>query len=115
MLPNLTAVAFSIMSLHLPNDGQNQLNPGVHLEITNARMGYYRNSRDRNTAYVGYAVPFYGSKNFRVSGMVALCSGYRSPVCGGLELVVSEHLAVMVVPGVGQTATTLGFAFRIPL
>lgn len=113
---NITAIAFSVMSLHFPNDGQNQFNPGIHVEAENVRLGYYRNSLDRRTAYLGYSVPIYITKNFRLGGMVALGSGYKSPVIGGLEFVVSEHLVIMAVPGIpNYSQTTMGFAFRIPL
>lgn len=122
-LEAITAIAFSFASIHTPYGGQNQTNPGIHLEIDNARLGYYRNSRNDNTAYVGYSVPFISTKELRIGGMVALCSGYNSPVCGGLELVVGQHLAVMVVPPVKFTRNnethdsplTFGFAFRVPL
>lgn len=116
MLPEITAIAFSVMSLHFPNNGQNQFNPGIHVEMENVRLGYYRNSQYRDTAYVGYTLPIYSTKNFKFGVMAALGSGYGSPVIGGLEFVVSEHLVVMAVPGIPNYSSTIaGFAFRIPL
>jgi hypothetical protein len=122
-LEAITAIGISFASIHTPYSGQNQTNPGIHLEIDNARMGYYRNSRNDNTAYVGYSLPILDTRTIRVGVMVALCSGYNSPVCGGVEFVVGQHLAVMVVPPVKFTRDdethdsplTFGFALRFPL
>ncbi len=120
MLPELTAIGFSLFSLHFPHTDQNQFNPGIHLEAENVRAGVYLNSRDRVTGYVGYSIPI---TSFKVSGvenklgiLAALGSGYGSPVIGGLEFRVGGRLVVMATPGIpNYSATVLGFAYRVPL
>lgn len=120
MIPELTAIAISYASLHFPYTGQNQFNPGIHLEAENARAGVYINSYDRVTGYVGYSLPL-TSKNIagvpvRVGLLGALGSGYRSPVIGALELRVGAHFVVLAVPGIrDHNSTALGFAVRLPL
>ena len=120
MIPELTAIGLSLFSYHMPYDGQNQFNPGIHLEVENVRTGLYVNSRDRVTGYLGYSLPI-GSKKiggveYKLGILAALGSGYRSPVFGGLEFVVGDHVTILAAPGVtGYSATTLGFAVRFPI
>lgn len=124
MMPELTAVAFSIASLHIPYTGQNQINPGIHLEAENYRAGIYRNSNNGNglpatTMYVGYTLPL---ASFKVGGisnelgvLAALGRGYRSPVIGGLELRVGSRLVVLAAPPVTGASAVVGFGIRFPL
>lgn len=119
MIPELTAIAISFASLHFPYEGQNQFNPGVHLEAENVRAGLYINSRDRVTGYVGYTLPV---ARFAVSGvqynlglLAALGSGYRSPVLGGVEFRVGDHVVLLATPPVPDHSAAVGFALRFPL
>jgi hypothetical protein len=119
MLPELTAIGISLASVHIPYANQNQINPGIHLEMEDVRLGVYRNSNINNklphtTAYVGYSVPIYSTEGFRIGGNVAVAYGYRTPVIGGLELRFGSRLVVMVVPPVG-ISSVVAFAYRIPL
>ena len=128
MLPELTAIAFSFTSLHIPYDEQNYVNPGIHLEAENYRAGIYRNSNRRDdlahtTAYVGYSVPLGGVQTWGIpihfGALLALGSGYNSPIFGGLESRVGDRLVVLVAPYAGgdggKPGAVLGFAYRIPI
>ena len=127
MLPELTAIAISITSLHIPYDEQNYVNPGIHLEAENYRAGVYRNSNRYNgvshtTAYVGYTVPLgsvkVGGIPIRFGALLALDYGYSTPVIGALESRVGDRLVVIAAPniaGTGKAGAVLGFAYRIPL
>ena len=116
MIDYITAIGISLASLHIPHTDQRQFNPGIYVEIDNARLGYYRNSRDRNTFYVGYALPIYSQENIRVSVFGALASGYDAPFTGGLEFTIGKYLSVVGIPKLGKynDANTLGFSLRIP-
>jgi hypothetical protein len=116
MISELTAIGISLASLHIPYDGQNQFNPGIHFEAQNARFGAYVNSRDRVTGYVGYQLPI-ASTN--IAGVeidtrvfAALASGYRSPVIGAVECVVGQRFVVLLAPTSDFKGITLGFALR---
>lgn len=120
---NLTAIGFSLFSLHLPYGGQDQFNPGIHMESDNVRAGFYRNSNADSdlpdtTTYMGYSVPLYVSRTFRAGALVALAHGYRSPIIGGLELRVGQHFVVMAAPPIKtskhESPTVLGFVLRFP-
>ena len=120
MLPELTAIGISLASLHFPYDGQNQFNPGLHLEAERYRAGVYVNSREHITIYAGYAYPLtqfrVGGVGFNLSIMGAVGTGYKSPVIGGLELNVNKRLVFLAVPGIkGISSTTVGFGVLIPV
>ena len=123
MITELTAVCISLASLHMPYEGQNQFNYGIHAEGGNYRAGVYRNSNNGNgmpgnTSYVGYSIPVLDAKNFRVGINVALAYGYRSPVIGNLELRLMDHLVVVAAPPIRTSTiyspTTVGFMLRFP-
>lgn len=115
MFDYITAIGISLASLHVPYNGQNQFNPGLHVEADNVRAGVYYNSRSRITSYVGYSIPLYTTEGFRAGFLAALGTGYGSPVIGGVELMVGQHFTMLVVPGVpGYSSTIAGFALRIP-
>ena len=80
----ITAVGISLGSWHIPHTDQTQFNPGIHVEEGNVRYGAYRNSHSKLAAYVGYTIPLWSSPegNFRAGALVALSSGYPSPVIG---------------------------------
>lgn len=122
MIPELTAIGISFASLHIPYANQNQVNPGIHAELENYRVGYYRNSNSNNglperTAYVGYVVPLYSKEiagvPIKLGLLAALDYGYKSPVIGGLELKL-PRLTILAAPVPGQGAV-LGFALRLPI
>lgn len=120
MLPELTAIGLSLFSLHMPFDGQNQFNPGIHLEAENVRAGVYVNSRDRVTGYVGYSLPLVSKEvagvRYQLGLLGALGSGYRSPIIGGLEFRVGDRVTLLAVPGIkDHSSTTVGFALRFPI
>jgi len=116
MLEYITAIGISLTSLHFPNHDQNQFNPGIHVEVKDARAGVYLNSRDRITAYVGYSLPLYRSETLRIGALAALGSGYGSPIIGGLEFMVGQHFTMLAVPGIpGYSSTIVGFALRSPI
>lgn len=119
MLPELTGVVISLASLHFPYSDQNQINPGIHVELENYRGGVYRNSNNGNglpdtTVYMGYSLPLYSTRTIRVGVNGALAYGYRSPVIGGLELRVMDHFIFVLAPKVGTNANIVGFALRFP-
>lgn len=122
---NLTAIAFSFMSLHIPYNGQDQFNPGIHMESGNVRAGFYRNSNSRadlpdTTTYLGYSLPVVRSENVRVGINVALAHGYKSPVIGSLEFRFGDHVVINALPPVKypkhgiDTPAVLGFLLRFP-
>ena len=116
MLGTLTAIGISLASLHIPYEGQNQFNPGLHAEINDVvRTGVFVNSRDRVAAYVGGQLYFtrfqIGDIESSVRGFAALSTGYKSPVIGGLEF-VAGNVVVLVAPKTKESAWTLGFALR---
>lgn len=122
MLPELTAIGISFASLHIPYADQNQVNPGIHAELENYRVGYYRNSNSNNglperTAYVGYVLPLYSKEiagvPVKLGVLAALDYGYKSPVIGALELKLSR-LTVMVAP-VPYEGVVFGFGISIPI
>jgi hypothetical protein len=121
VIPEITAIGISLASLHLPYSGQNQFNPGIHLEAENYRAGFYRNSNNGNgmpatTSYVGYSLPIYSTKTVRIGLNVALDYGYRSPVIGGIELRLGDNVVVMAGPGVkADSSTIFGFGLRFPI
>ena len=120
MIAELTAIGISLFSYHMPFEGQNQFNPGIHLEVENVRVGAYVNSRDRVTGYVGYSLPIGSTKiagvEYRLGILAALGSGYRSPVIGAVELVVGDRVTLLAAPGVeGYSATVVGFSVRFPI
>jgi hypothetical protein len=121
----LTAIGISLFSLHMPYEGQDQFNPGIHMEAGNVRAGFYRNSNTRSdlpdtTTYLGYSLPVVRSKSFRVGINVALAHGYRSPVIGSLEFRLGSYVVVNALPPVKipshdiDTPAVLGFMLRIP-
>jgi hypothetical protein len=123
MITELTAVCISLASIHMPYEGQNQFNYGIHAEGGNYRAGVYRNSNNGNgmsgvTSYVGYSVPIVDAKNFRVGLNVALAYGYKSPVVGNLEFRVGQHFVVVAAPPIrtatAYSPTTIGFLVRFP-
>lgn len=113
MFASITAIGLTLASYHFKRNDQNEFNPGIYVEANYVRMGYYRNSHNRNTAFLGVGVPFYRSGTLRASGVLALASGYRSPVIGGLELVVREHFVLNLVPPTSPDQRgVVGFAVR---
>lgn len=119
MIPELTAIAISFASMHFPYEGQNQFNPGVHLEAENVRAGVYINSRDRVTGYVGYSLPValftVTGVRYKLGLLAALGSGYKSPVLGGLEFVVGDHVVLLATPPVPDHSAAVGVALRFPI
>jgi hypothetical protein len=120
MLPELTAISLSLFSLHFPYTGQNQFNPGIHLEAENVRVGGYLNSRDHFTGYVGYSIPIARKEiagvEYKLGVLAALGSGYQSPIIGGLEFMVGDHVKLLAAPGMkGYSQTVVGFALRFPI
>lgn len=112
----ITAIAFSVGSIHIPRTDQNQINPGIHVEMEDYRAGVYYNSKRNITAYVGYSLPIVRTKDFRIGALVALGSGYDSPFIGGLDVMVDEHLTFLLVPKISDyNPATIGFAVRFPL
>lgn len=116
MIAELTAIGISLASLHIPYEGQNQFNPGIHAEVNDAiRTGVFVNSRDRVCAYVGGQLYLTRTEvagvptSIRVFG--ALATGYKSPVIGGLEFVAGP-VVLLVAPKTNDSAWTLGFALR---
>lgn len=120
MIPEITAIAISLGSYHFDYHGQNQFNPGIHVEAENVRAGLYYNSLRRTTAYVGYSLPIARTEiagvSYKLGVLAALGSGYNSPVFGGLEFVVGQHLVLLAAPAVGSyNSATVGVALRFPL
>lgn len=112
----VTAIAFSVGSVHIPRTDQNQINPGIHVEMEDYRVGVYYNSNRSVTAYVGYSLPLIRTESVRIGALVALGSGYSSPVIGGIEVRVGEHLSMLAVPKIaGNNPATVGFAVRFPI
>ena len=116
MLLELTAIGISLASLHIPYEGQNQFNPGIHGEFNDViRAGVFVNSRDRVASYVGGQIYFgrfqIGGVESSIRGFAALSTGYKSPVIGGLEFVAGNVVA-LVAPKTKESAWTLGFALR---
>ena len=135
ILEPITAIGLSLASIHMPHNGQQQINPGITLEASDVRMGVYRNSVRRTTAYVGYSYPLWESKDFRIGLFGAVATGYSIPVIGALEVRVGKHVQLYLAPpcgkscmgrseGVGttlpstrehQSPVTLGITVRMPL
>ena len=123
MIDLITAIGISLGSLHIPHADQNQVNPGVILEAGDYRAGIYRNSLRRTTAFVGYSLPLLEGKMGRLGLLGAIGTGYHSPLMGGLEYRVGQHLAGVFVPKFKYTkddvetesATTIGFVLRFPI
>ncbi len=136
LIEHITAIGLSLASIHMPHNGQQQFNPGITLEAHDFRMGLYRNSVRRTTAYVGYSYPLYDSKELRIGVFGALATGYSIPVIGALEVRVGQHVQLYLAPPCGRACmadtkgrvettlpssggnnspTTLGITVRFPL
>jgi hypothetical protein len=123
MILELTAVVFSLASLHMPYSGQDQFNPGIHVEAGNVRAGFYRNSNaccnlPDTTTYVGYSIPLIVSETFRAGLNISLDIGYRSPVMGNMEFRVGEHVVIVAAPPIKyrgyEYPTIVGLLLRFP-
>ncbi len=127
-LTPITAIGLSLGSIHFPHNGQQQFNPGITLEAHDFRMGLYRNSVRRTTAYVGYSYPLYDSKELRIGVFGALATGYSIPVIGAVEVRVGQHVQLYLAPPCGKSCNTnvsatggttspvtLGITLRMPL
>jgi hypothetical protein len=84
-----------IASVHLPDHGQNNINPGIYAIHEGWTAGVYRNSYKRTSAYFGHVFNVWGPLDL-TAGVV---SGYKKdPVTG--EGWSSGNVAPMLVPSV---------------
>ena len=116
MIAELTAIGISLASLHMPYEGQNQFNPGLHAEINDVvRAGVFVNTDRVVAGDVGGQVYLTRSDIAGVPTSVrlfgAFSSGYSPPVIGGMEFVVGS-VVVLLTPKVREHPWTLGFALR---
>lgn len=114
-------VGLHLASVHVPDRNQNNVNPGVYVITQGGQIaGYYRNSFERDTFYVGQTV-----KAGPLDVGLVLASGYRNHCdgtnCGGMSryainpvVAVSYALPVTlfnarprvwVAPGFGKHST----------
>jgi len=111
-----TAIAISIASYHFDREvAHNEVNPGIFVELNHdVVVGVYRNSHWRNTVLVARQWSFGQVGAVKVGAMAGLCTGYDTPVCGGLTVGVG-NLALIVIPPVGSTSGVVGLSWRQPL
>jgi hypothetical protein len=108
MIATITAITLGVhlASIHTPDHGQNNTNPGIYAIVDGWAAGVYRNSYKRTSAYFGYVVNAWGPIDITVGAV----TGYKKdPVTGyGWS---SGNVAPMLVPSM-----RLGYArvFVIP-
>lgn len=115
-----TAIAISIASYHFDRKVEhNEVNPGVFVELNHDYVvGVYRNSHWRTTVLAVRQFQFGSIGPAQVGAMVGVCSGYETPICGGLTVAVG-NVSFLIVPPIkasdGATRGVIGVSWRQPL
>lgn len=75
-----TVIGVHVGSIHAPDRGQNNSNPGLYIREAQVQAGVYRNSYKRTTLYAGFVQPV-GPIDLMLgfaSGYEKVCSTYQT-------------------------------------